>query len=328
MQRAARLALLLTALVVLVSTLPSPGADDALGAAEETAAARVAPRPSAGCARREITHGRRIEQTIEVDGLERSYVLDVPDSIRAGEPVPLLFDFHGIGHSGAGVWNVSGFKDLAEKERFITVYPDGDQVSFTRDGRTFSGRGWEIRTLAPNRDVAFTLAMLDRLEQDYCIDRARVFATGFSNGGFFSHVLACTHADRFAAVAPVSGGWLSWRCAPSRPVPVLIHHGRRDEIIDVAEARRAFAAWQTIDGCSGSAAPDDPATSPAEDGTSSANGTTCQRAERCRANVTVEYCEGDFAHRWPAPATERIWRFLAAHPLPAAEATTPGAAQN
>ena len=279
-------------------------------------AADVAPRPSAGCSAKSIATGRRIEQTIAVDGVSRDYILDVPENLAPGEPAALLFDFHGVGHSGAGVWNVSGFRELAPRERFITVYPTGLPVRFTRGDRTFGGPGWEIRTLAPNRDVDFTLAVLDRLERTYCIDRARVYSTGFSNGAFFSHVLGCTHPDRFAAIAPVSGGWLaSWSCAPSRPVPVLIHHGRQDDVIDVAEARRAFDAWYAIDGC---AAP--PGTPPAATPGSAATSTsdiTCRAGTGCRDGAAVVSCEGDFAHRWPASATERVWEFLRAHPLPA-----------
>jgi polyhydroxybutyrate depolymerase len=270
------------------------------------AAADVPPRPSAGCAHGTIDTGRRLERALTVDGTERRYVLDVPDELEAGRPVPLLFDFHGIGHSGAGVWQVSGFRALAPRERFVTVYPDGLPISFTRGERQFTGPGWEIRTLSPNRDVAFTVAMLETLERELCIDRARVYATGFSNGGYFSHVLACARADLFAAVAPVSGGWMPWACEPSRPVPVMIHHGRQDRVIDVAEARRADRAWREIDACRAGA----PAASP--DG-----GESCAVATGCAAGVSVAYCEGDFAHRWPADATERIWRFLRAYALPA-----------
>jgi polyhydroxybutyrate depolymerase len=274
-----------------------------------TAPEAVAARPSKGCARPSLATGRRIEQTIDVAGVERSYVLDVPDTLKPGEPAALLFDFHGIGHSGGGVWQVSGFRALAPRERFITVYPDGLQVSFTRGDRNFSGPGWEIRTFDRNRDIDFTLAMLDRLEADYCIDRARVFSTGFSNGAYFSHVLGCTHADRFAAVAPVSGGWLGpWACKPPRAVPVLIQHGTEDDVIDVAEARRAHDAWLEIDACPKAASPASAA---------DASGIGCTTSGACRDGAVVEYCEGPFAHRWPASATERVWTFLKAHPLPA-----------
>ena len=288
--------------LLLAAILPS--AHPAVAAPEATA---VKASPSPGCERSGFATGRRLERSIDVDGVERRYILDVPDALKPGEPAALLFDFHGVGHSGAGVWQVSGFRDLAPRERFITVYPDGLPVEFSRGDRKFGGPGWEIRVLAPNRDVDFTIALLDRLEGEYCIDRARVFSTGFSNGGYFSHVLACTHADRFAAVAPVSGGWLPWPCKPARPIPVLIHHGRQDDVIGVTEAREAFAAWVEIDGC---ATPVPPAGEPG------AQGIACRVSSDCRGGVGVEYCEGDFAHRWPPSATGRIWEFLRAHPLP------------
>jgi polyhydroxybutyrate depolymerase len=304
--------------VLALALLASGGAHGAESADSAGAGKAIAPRPSAGCSAATIAKGRRIEQTITVDGVARQYILDVPDTLEPGKPAALLFDFHGVGHSGAGVWDVSDFKDLAARERFITVYPTGLPVSFTRGDRTFSGPGWEIRTLAPNRDVDFTLAMLDRLEKSYCIDRARVFTTGFSNGGYFSHVLACTHPERFAAAAPVSGGWFSaWSCAPSRRIPVLIHHGRQDEVIDVAEAHRAFDAWLAIDGCAAppGAPPAASASSAAPAGTADV---TCRTGTGCRDGAAVAYCEGDFKHRWPKSATQRIWDFLASHPLPPA----------
>src|SRR5262245_50044582 len=149
-----------------------------------SAADSVPARPSAGCEQEQIEHGRRLAQRIVVDGTRRDYILDVPDSVSARTPAPLLLDFHGFGHSGAGVWNVSGFRDLASQAGFITVYPEGLPVRLTIKGHEQDGAGWQTFALDGNRDLAFVTALLDDLERRYCIDRARVFATGFSNGAF------------------------------------------------------------------------------------------------------------------------------------------------
>lgn len=259
--------------------------------------ADVPPRPSAGCRAAAFEAGRRLERMIEVDGVRRTYILDVPESIRPQTPAPLLFDFHGFGHSAAGVWQVSKFHELAARDRFITIYPDGLPVHLL--GR--DGPGWEIFTLDHNRDLAFTTRVLDQLEHAYCIDEARVYATGFSNGAFFSNILGCTLSDRFAAVAPVSGGRLTLPCAPPRGVPVLIHHGRNDPIVDVQQARQERDAWVQADHC----------TSQGTD--------ACERHRGCRNDVEVDYCEDDGVHRWPEPATERIWKFFQANPMPASK---------
>ncbi len=257
----------------------------------------VAARPSAGCAAASLEHGRRLERTIEVGGVKRTFILDVPESLKAGAPAPVMFDFHGFGHSGAGVWNVSAFRDIAEREGFITVYPTGLPVTLHLQGAAREGPGWEMSKIDGNRDLAFTAAVLDDLERRYCIDRARVFSTGFSNGGFFSSLLGCAMSDRFAAVAPVSGGPLRVACAPGRGVPVLIQHGRQDELIPIAAAHRSRDAWIEANRC--------------REATS--NG--CERHSECRDGAVVEYCEEDYAHRWPPQATARIWEFFRAHPM-------------
>jgi len=265
------------------------------------AAAEVAPRPSAGCAQAEIAHGRRLERTLSVDGAERRVILDVPDSVRARTPAPLLLDFHGFGHSGAGVWNVSAFKALAESQGFITAYPDGLPVTLTLRGRSMTDAGWRMDAIDGNRDLAFVRALLDDLERRYCIDRGRIYATGFSNGAYFSQLLACAMPERIAAVAPVGGGALRVACAPSRPVPILIQHGSEDALIPAADARRARDAWRGIDGCSGEP--------------SRADGPTCERWS-CRDGTAVAYCEEAYAHTWPPQATARVWDFVSAYRLP------------
>ncbi len=262
-----------------------------------TVDATVAPRPSAGCGRDILDTGDRLERTITVDGMKRSYILDVSAIVKPHEPVPLILDFHGFGHSAAGVWGVSEFRKLEANLAFITVYPNGEQVRFEHDGKSYDGPGWEVRSIEGNRDLAFVRALLDQLEGAYCIDRARVFATGFSNGGFLSHVLGCAMADRIAAIAPVSGGKIFVACQPSRGVSVLIQHGTEDPLISPTDARAARDMWIETLHCRARAH----------------NG--CALYEGCRDGAIVEYCEEAFAHRWPPQATARIWDFFQAHPL-------------
>jgi polyhydroxybutyrate depolymerase len=266
-----------------------------------SAADSVPARPSSGCEREQIEHGRRLSESIVVGGTRRDYILDVPDSVRPRTAAPLLLDFHGFGHSGAGVWNVSEFRELATQAGFITVYPEGLSVRLPINGREQEGSGWQMFALDGNRDIAFVTALLDDLERRYCIDRARIFATGFSNGAFFSALLGCALSDRIAAVAPVSGGPLRVACAPTRGVPILIQHGRQDALIPIAYAQTARDNWLQVNQCS--------ATGKAADGAS------CERWTACRGGAVVEYCEGDYAHRWPPEATERVWKFLIEHPM-------------
>jgi polyhydroxybutyrate depolymerase len=272
-------------------------------------AATVAPRPSAGCRAENVQHGRELHRAIDVGGVQRSYILDVPERVQPHSPVPLLFDFHGFGHSAAGLWRASKFHELAARDGFITVYPDGLPVHLL--GR--EAPGWEIFTTVGNRDLALTAALLDRLESEYCIDEARVFATGFSNGAFFAHLLGCTMADRFAAIAPVSGALITTPCEPARGMPVLIHHGRHDPLIEVQRGRDARDAWIEKDQCPPfSQTAGEGVRTPREEHATRG----CEWHRHCRDGAEVEYCENGGGHRWPAEATERIWNFFRDHPMP------------
>jgi polyhydroxybutyrate depolymerase len=111
--------------------------------------------------------------------------------------------------------------DVADREGFVTVYPDGLGVLGTWNGGGCCGYAVQNDV----DDVGFVTALLDHLEQALCIDRARVFASGMSNGGIFSHRLACEQSERIAAIAPVAGTLMIESCAPSRSVSVMHIHG-------------------------------------------------------------------------------------------------------
>ena len=180
---------------------------------------------------------------------------------------------------------------LALRDGFIAVHPEGhDGVRLLGT----AGRGWDIRP-DEARDAGFVRTLLDRFEQERCVDRRRVFATGMSNGAFFASLLGCVAADRLAAVAPVAGGLDLRACAPVRPVPILFVYGRADRIVRAEMVHGARDWWARADGCGAAVERDG-----------------CTRYTACAADVI--FCEGPQAHRWPRSATPRIWRFFQAHP--------------
>ena len=92
--------------------------------------------------------------------------------------------------------------------------------------------GWTTGSAAD--DVGFTEALLDSLTNEYNIDLTRVYSTGFSNGGFFSFLLACQLSHKFAAVASVGGSMTPLiynNCNPAHPTPILEVHGTDDGVI-------------------------------------------------------------------------------------------------
>jgi len=171
-----------------------------------------------------------IEKTIHVDGLERHYLVFVPNN--AHEPMPVVFALHGGGGNSRQMERYTRFDDLAEKEDFIVIYPE------SVGGNWNDGRGVEFMQAQRENinDVKFVRSILDDMDKDHKIDRSRVFATGISNGGFMSHRLAAEASDVITGIAPVVGGMapaIAEKFKPQFPVSILIIQGDSDPLVPV-----------------------------------------------------------------------------------------------
>ena len=72
------------------------------------------------------------------------------------------------------------------------------------------------------------------ISQEYNLNQNKIYATGMSNGGFFSFLLACQLSQKIAAVASVTGSMTNetyQNCDPSKEVPILQIHGTNDPIV-------------------------------------------------------------------------------------------------
>jgi polyhydroxybutyrate depolymerase len=169
---------------------------------------------------------------IEFEGLTRSYCLYRPDSLDPAKPAPLVLVLHGgSGSSEATLGLTLGrFNELADRDGFIVVYPDGVE-NIWNDGSGIVK--WRAHREQIN-DVGFLTSLVDRLEEEFHVDPTRVYATGMSLGGMMCFRLACEVPDRIAAIAAVSCGmWegMPERCAPSLPTPVMMIRGTADPMV-------------------------------------------------------------------------------------------------
>jgi polyhydroxybutyrate depolymerase len=197
--------------------------------------------------------------TLNFANTERRALLHVPPGYDGKTPLALVFNFHGDLGWPEQEADLTGFSIKADKEKFFVIYPAGTGNSFN------AGTCCIPASLNLVDDAGFINALLDKLLNEVvCGDPAKVFSTGFSNGGFMSYRLACgDHGDRFAAIAPVSGvfGYNGlYPCSPTKPVSILHIHGTMDPIVNytgtffgslqiwlsVAETART---WSEKNGC-------------------------------------------------------------------------------
>jgi polyhydroxybutyrate depolymerase len=263
--------------------------------------------------------------SLMVGGVARQTDVHVPASYDPTRATPVVINLHGLASSGSDQASVTHMIAKSDAEGFIAVHPDG----------TGSPKGWNAGACCNPAassgidDTAFVAALIDELSAKLCLDPRRVFASGFSNGGFLAHQVACRLADRIAAIGAVSGVLGIDDCSPARPVAVMHVHGTGDFVIPYnggginnnLSVDATIQAWVAFDHCT--AAPM----------TTYTNGdATCVDHAGCADGTDVTLCTIDGGgHQWPGGesvgplngklsdnliATDAIWAFFQAHPMP------------
>lgn len=165
-------------------------------------------------------------------GQARWYRVYLPSSYDEEASHPVVFCFHGGGGNAQQAAMAYGVVEEAEARGWVAVFPEG--TGKLGGPPLFAIETWNTGTCCGYAhehevdDVQFFADALDDLADRYAVDRARVFATGMSNGGMMSYAIAVERPDLVAGVAPVAGALMT-HAAPSAPVPLLAIHGLLDE---------------------------------------------------------------------------------------------------
>jgi poly(3-hydroxybutyrate) depolymerase len=201
------------------------------------AGALVAPSPAGAAYQAGANH-----RTVELDGIDRRYVVYVPRNVN--RPAPVVLMFHGSSGTGEQFLRTSGWRELADREGFVAVFPTGLRYRVLDSGRRVTK--WNDFALAgevdlselppgypegspmPANDVGFVDLILADLHAGLPIDHRRVYASGFSNGANFAARLSVDRATRIAAAA-YSGGGLPEAQPIERPVPTYVTVGSLDD---------------------------------------------------------------------------------------------------
>jgi len=270
-----------------------------------------------------------VERTLVFQGEARSYLLHVPDSSSPARPLVVVL--HGGGGNARNAERMSGMSDIADREHFAVVYPNGSG-RLRRTLLTWNAGNCCGMALAEQvDDVGFLNAVLDDVARRTPIDSRHIYVTGMSNGGMMAYRFGCEAAGRLAAIAPVAGA-MNVTCKPAAPLSVIAFHGTADQHVlydgdtptksidrhprvDTA-VKDTINFWQQFDGCR-SYASDTVAEVTTEDWTSCTAGT----------EVELNTLEG-FGHAWPGGlkgsprgddptasinASEAMWQFFSRH---------------
>ncbi len=163
----------------------------------------------------------------------REYSIYIPVNYNSAKAVPMVLLFHGFTNNIAKMYSDAQMEAIADANNFIFVIPQGlGALAGWNIGLSFGGNA---------DDIGFIRSLIDKISTQYTINANRIYASGFSNGGFFSYRLACELSDKIAAIASVAGSmnpnWISGSsatCKPKHPTPIMQITGTNDNVIPIA----------------------------------------------------------------------------------------------
>jgi poly(3-hydroxybutyrate) depolymerase len=227
---------------------------------------------TAGCGKNPPSAGTK---TITVNGKQRQYILTMPPNYDRSKEYNLIFSYHWL--NGAATDLAHG---RADQHYGLYALAGGNSIFVAPQGLN---AGWANNG---GEDVTFFDLMLAELENNLCINEKRRFSNGFSFGGAMSFSLACSRADKLAAVAIYSGAQLSGCSGGTTPIPFFSAHGVSDNVLNISQGRALRDKFLQLNGCQ-SANAREPSTG---------SNQWFKTEYQCRAGYPVTYISFDDGH--------------------------------
>jgi polyhydroxybutyrate depolymerase len=180
-----------------------------------------------------LVSGTFVNRNVTVTGQgTRHYSIYIPPFNGDTNPHPAILSLHGGGGTAMMQASTSTLNKFAQGQKIYVAFLEGTGAIQTFNAGSCCGSAQTNNI----DDVLYVQTVLDDIQANYNVNPAKIYATGFSNGGMMSHRLACSVANRFAAIAAVSGGSGEfdnanvryYTCSPSRPIPILHIHATND----------------------------------------------------------------------------------------------------
>ena len=193
-------------------------------------------------------------ETVDVDGVSREYVLSVPKTYDAGRSYPLIVALHGDGGDASGFVAFAKL-DASTGDDAIIAYPNQSVDLFTLYDQ--------------NTDQKLIERVIDAVKQKYSIDASKIWGFGYSKGAYQLNEIACKKPGILSAMAIHAGGAPqpdgngNINCPAAIGLPVFVTHGEND---NPGGGEYCAQYWSGYAGCQSSRSPSTPAICQAYDG--------------------------------------------------------------
>ncbi len=160
-----------------------------------------------------LVTGQRFDKITSLEGRNREFIISRPTGAVPAGGYPVVVMLHGTSGDGEQFYQTSGWKELGQQEKFISVFPTSLVYCITEDGKNSNFTKWnngDLQTVAcPGQvfkdDVLFLRNIIDSLKAGFPINQNRIYFCGFSNGGIMVAKIAVEMSDIVAAGVTASG---------------------------------------------------------------------------------------------------------------------------
>ncbi|HEV3216964.1 MAG TPA: PHB depolymerase family esterase [Vicinamibacterales bacterium] len=171
------------------------------------------------------------------------YRLFVPSGYDGQKKYPLIVWLHGAGGVGRDNLRQIAGDQIAGTRTWTQPATQAKYPAFVVAPQTADG--WGAQTRGPDAlgaPLTLVVGIVDSLENEFSIDRHRIYVAGQSDGGFAVWDLITKQPERVAAAIAVCGGGDPARAARVRTMPIWVFHGDADDVVPVTASRQMVAA--------------------------------------------------------------------------------------
>jgi polyhydroxybutyrate depolymerase len=270
-----------------------------------------------------IMSGGDYNETMKIDGRDRTFTVHVPPSYDPAKPMPMVVMLHGLSQTGAVLENMIGSNKVADKEGFIAVYPDSVDWFNIPDLRTWDAGNGLVLPGQHAGDIQFMGSVISTAKAQLNIDPMRVYMAGLSNGGMLAYTAAGALSGELAGVAILSSAMSGHEPKPKEPLTLINIHGTADPIIPIEgltntppvltdagfptfqPAQYGTDYYKALDGITAPYTVTHSGKQTIQTASNSANGTAVEQ-------ITIDGADHFLSNR--SQLLEQVWDFLKDHP--------------
>jgi predicted peptidase len=171
-------------------------------------------------------------------GEAMAYRLFVPPDYDAAKKYPIVLWLHGAAGRGSDNFAQLSGGNFPGSHFWTTPENQAKYHAFVLAPQVDATKGWaRPHTNTPPVAIRQALEILDTIEKQYSIDRAREYVVGQSMGGEGVWAALSIAPERFAAAIALCGYGDAYMIPRVAKVPVWIFQGEEDPLVPVTRAR-------------------------------------------------------------------------------------------